>query len=108
MRVTCSAASALSAPGRFSTMPGWPSCSESAWPMMRVVGSVEPPGGKPTMKRIGFAGYWASALLDTAKNSSATESSLRTRHSMAWLFDRHVGFLDHLAPQRKIVAVELG
>jgi len=25
--------------------------------MMRVVGSAEPPGGKPTMKRIGFDGY---------------------------------------------------
>src|SRR5436190_19588256 len=37
--------------------------------MMRVVGSAEPPGGKPTMKRIGFDGYWASA--DPAQSNSA-------------------------------------
>jgi hypothetical protein len=80
MRVICSAASALSAPGRLSTMTGCPIWSESAWPMMRVVGSAEPPGGKPTMKRIGFAGYCAKARVENdrpEKTASATESSRR-------------------------------
>src|SRR5262249_39325238 len=64
MRVICSAASALSAPGRLSTITGWPICSDSAWPMMRVVGSAEPPGGKPTTKRIGFAGDCAEQTME--------------------------------------------
>src|ERR1043165_2562072 len=64
LRVICSAARALSAPGRLSTMTGWPIWSESAWPIMRVVGSAAPPGGKPTMKRLDFAGHCATAALE--------------------------------------------
>jgi hypothetical protein len=37
--------------------------------MMRVVGSADPPGGKPTMKRMGLLGYWDSA--GPAQTSSA-------------------------------------
>src|SRR3954469_19351767 len=48
---------ALSPPGRFSITTDWLSCSSSAAPSRRAVGSAEPPGGKPTMKRLGFAGY---------------------------------------------------
>src|SRR6266436_2074095 len=40
--------------------------------MMRVVGSAEPPGGKPTMKRIGFDGYWASAEPLQSSRTSAS------------------------------------
>src|ERR1043166_404427 len=72
MRVICSAARALSAPGRLSTMTGWPIWSESAWPIMRVVGSAEPPGGKPTMNRMGFAGYCAKPSVEAAVSSSAS------------------------------------
>src|SRR5688572_33411615 len=63
---------ALSPPGRFSTTTGWPSCSASAAATMRVVGSAEPPGGKPTMKRSGLAGYWACAAHAARDNTSAT------------------------------------
>src|SRR6267378_8031121 len=72
MRVIISAAIALSAPGRFSTTTGEPSCCASAAPMMRVVGSAEPPGGKPTMKRIGFEGYWDSAEPAQSSRPSAS------------------------------------
>src|SRR3954466_5002810 len=75
MRTSCSAASALSAPGRFSTTTGWASCSESAWPMMRVVGSAEPPGGNPTIKRMGFDGYCASAVPIEHNNTTAADRS---------------------------------
>src|SRR5688572_3865837 len=50
-------------------MTGWPICSESAWPMMRVVGSAEPPGGKPTTRRMGLFGYCASALPSEAASA---------------------------------------
>src|SRR6478672_11610415 len=41
---------------------GRPICSESFWPMMRASMSLPPPGGKPTMNRIGFDGYASCAL----------------------------------------------
>jgi hypothetical protein len=51
MRTICSAAIALSAPGRFSTITGCPNCSERLARDAR--GRVgEPPGGKPTMSRM--------------------------------------------------------
>src|SRR5258708_31373595 len=79
MRISASAAIALSAPGRFSTPTGWPSCCESAAPMMRVVGSAEPPGGKPTMKRIGLLGYCAGAGPEASSRAGASRSALNRR-----------------------------
>src|SRR5262245_43045970 len=65
---------ALSPPGRFSTTTGWPSCSASGAARARAVGSAEPPGGKPTTKRIGLFGYCAAAL--PANRRSAANSVL--------------------------------
>jgi hypothetical protein len=42
--------------------------------MMRVVGSAEPPGGKPTIRRIGLFGYWAKAGAAQARSAKARTS----------------------------------
>src|SRR5687767_2119429 len=50
------------APPRFSMTIDWPSRSPSFCATMRATMSVEPPGGKGTIRRIGFAGQaWADA-----------------------------------------------
>src|SRR5262245_66333065 len=41
------------APGLFSTMNGWPSRSDSHWPITRATMSVAPPGASGTMRRTG-------------------------------------------------------
>ena len=40
--------------------------------MMRVVGSAEPPGGKPTTRRMGLTGYCATAAPAAAIRTSAS------------------------------------
>src|SRR6476469_2314691 len=49
------------APGRLSMTTCWPSRSPSLGATMRTVASVEPPGGKVTMMRIGLLGHGAGA-----------------------------------------------
>jgi hypothetical protein len=44
------------APGRLSMMKGWPSRSDSHWPMRRALRSFGPPGAKPTTMRTGRDG----------------------------------------------------
>src|SRR4051812_42023432 len=44
-------------PGRLSTTIDWFQRSESRIAAKRAIGSVLPPGGYGTMKRIGFVGY---------------------------------------------------
>ena len=53
---TASAAIFPPAPGRFSTMTGWPHDSESFAPSMRASASTAPPATKGTMMRIGLLG----------------------------------------------------
>src|SRR3954466_16203191 len=45
------------APGRFSTITGWPMFCETLAATRRVTPSAPPPGGKPTTQLIGFEGY---------------------------------------------------
>src|SRR3954452_22324662 len=45
------------APGRFSTITGWPMFCETLAATRRVTPSAPPPGGKPTTQLIGFDGY---------------------------------------------------
>jgi len=52
------------APPRLSITTCCPSFSPSRWPTTRAMMSVEPPGGKATISRIGFVGYLSCA--DTA------------------------------------------
>src|SRR5687767_4623019 len=57
------------APGRLSTVTGWPSASERRLAMMRDVVSVPPPGAKPTSMVIGRVGQdCASALAEKMQN----------------------------------------
>jgi hypothetical protein len=46
----------LPPPGRFSTTNGWPSRSDSHWPIMRATMSVVPPAEVATMMRTGCEG----------------------------------------------------
>jgi hypothetical protein len=55
-RTTASVPMLLPAPGRFSMMNGWPSRSESHWPISRARMSVEPAGANGTIKRTGRDG----------------------------------------------------
>jgi hypothetical protein len=52
---TASVARLPAAPGRFSTMHGWPSRSASHCPMSRAKISEAPPGANPTTIRSGFS-----------------------------------------------------
>src|SRR5690349_18164387 len=55
------------APGRFSTMTRWPSCSPSLSPMMRESVSLPPPAAYGDTMRMGRVGYcWAKS--EPAKN----------------------------------------
>jgi len=51
-----SAATTPLAPGRLSATTCCPQASVSFWPIMRARMSVEPPGVKGTMMRIGLSG----------------------------------------------------
>jgi hypothetical protein len=53
---TASAATLPPAPGRFSTITGWPRDSLSLAPSMRASMSTAPPATKGTMTRIGLLG----------------------------------------------------
>src|SRR5438552_18693519 len=52
------------------------SCCASAAPIVRDVGSTATPDGKPTMKRIGFDGYCASADPAQSNRTSAALDSV--------------------------------
>src|SRR6476619_7960496 len=65
------------APGLFSTITGWPSFAARAWPRVRATTSTAPPGGKPTRRWIGFAGYGSAAWGMPKPATSAPERSRR-------------------------------
>jgi hypothetical protein len=53
---TFSVAMLLAAPGRSSTINGWPRRSPSHWPIKRAMMSAELPAGKPTTNRTFLVG----------------------------------------------------
>ena len=53
----------VAAPGRVSTMTGWPQFSVNFCPMTRARMSVDPPGANGTMILIGFSGYLSASRL---------------------------------------------
>src|SRR3954471_22335451 len=60
------------APPRLSMMICWPSASEIFGLSMRDSTSAPPPGGKPTIQRIGFDGQvWADAVAAVATSVAA-------------------------------------
>src|SRR5262245_57431810 len=65
------------APPRFSTSTCCPRFSDSAGTTLRVTMSVPPPGAAGTTRRIGRAGYWASAgEMRGAARSPQTSSAM--------------------------------
>src|SRR6267142_1411370 len=74
---------------------------------MRVVGSAEPPGGKPTMKRIGFDGYWGRA--EPAQSSRTSASAALDSLFMGpppGLDPTRAAFLAQCAPAHRPAALE--
>src|SRR3954465_14656931 len=63
------------APARLSTMTVCPSASPSFAPTTRAIVSLGPPGRKPTTKRIGRPGYFASAAAAGVDISEATTAA---------------------------------
>src|SRR5882672_4106699 len=91
--MAASAAILVLAPGRFSMMNGWPSRSESHWPMRRAVMSDAPPAAKPTMMRTGRVGYsCAHAGVQIAGAAIATAADSRNLRRCIIMFAlSHVG-----------------
>src|SRR5688572_447850 len=61
------------APGRFSTVTGWPSCFDSSLAMARAVMSTPPPGGNGQTMRIGLEGNWACAANESTSSAVNTK-----------------------------------
>src|SRR6185436_17114817 len=67
------------APGRFSTITGWPSAACSLSATGRAMVSVAEPGVNGTMTRIGFEGNdWPCALSAKQANSAARSDFIGT------------------------------
>src|SRR5262245_53492647 len=64
------------APPRFSTTSGWPSGFSSFCARMRATMSVDPPGGKGTMTRIGLAGQLCP-YAEHAANANAHAATMQ-------------------------------
>src|SRR5690349_16500792 len=62
------------APGRFSTITGWPTFCESFEATRRVTPSAPPPGGNPTTQLIGFDGYAACERTPSGAMAAAAAS----------------------------------
>ena len=73
-RATSRAAIMLLAPGRLSTMTGWPSASPSFGATRRAVTSTALPGPVGTIQRTGFAGYGCAAATALHDSSAASVS----------------------------------
>jgi len=58
------------APGRFSTITGWPHFSESFSATMRGMRSALPPAGNGTMMRTGRAGQSCAEAAETARRKT--------------------------------------
>src|SRR6266853_6357572 len=71
---SASFASSPAPPGLFSTTTGWPRRSESFCPRRRLTRSLPEPGGEPTRKRIGRAGYCCAIV--SAEASAASAASI--------------------------------
>src|SRR5882672_9282296 len=65
----------LPAPGRLSTITGWPSAAASFAPTARDKMSAVPPAANVTMIRIGLVGYCAEAGIAAAANETASASA---------------------------------
>jgi hypothetical protein len=90
--VASAAATFPLAPGLFSTTTGWPSVFCNSAATTRAMTSVVPPGGKPTMNLIGFAGHGCCATdepIALKATTAAAACTTRRREKM----DPRMGFL---------------
>src|SRR5438270_644673 len=103
-RNTASAPMLPAAPGRLSTITGWPHFSLKFSATMRGIRSALPPAGNGTTMRTGFAGHscaWtavASSIATAAAARRLMRSTETPKHSEA----RHVVDID--AVQRNVAA----
>src|SRR5215203_5054385 len=67
---------AVSAPGRFSTITGWPKSSLIFCATMRVRMSVGPPAGNGTMMRIGRLGKFCASCAAAGDSGSAHKEAI--------------------------------
>ena len=90
-RVGCARAAASApmrppAPVRFSTTTGWPSVSPMRSARMRAATSVEPPGAKGTIRRIGRFGVQAGCAARPPDNNGVQASADRMARRLMWRF----------------------
>src|SRR5438477_437547 len=74
-RYAASAPMLPAAPGRLSTITGWPHFSASFSATMRGIRSALPPAGNGTMMRTGFAGHSCAWTMKAAPSSAANRSA---------------------------------
>src|SRR5262249_55238905 len=86
-RTTASVPILLPAPGRFSMMNGWPSRSESHWPIRRAVMSLAPAGATGTIRRTG-----ATGRLAPARSAAMSVARLRPRPDAEIVYGGEVSF----------------
>src|ERR1051325_11065301 len=92
LRAIISVAVLLPAPGLFSTMTGWPSRSDTYWPISRPRMSAGPPGGKPETMWIGGDGQVsARASRDASGSAAAPAVRCRKRRRANMAFSSRVG-----------------
>ena len=77
-RATSTLPVAPPAPGRLSTITGWPSAVDRRWAMKRPMTSAPPPGANGTMIVMGFAGQACAKAVAATATASA---SAPLRHS---------------------------
>src|SRR5436305_12851284 len=103
-RNTASAPMLPAAPGRLSTITGWPHFSLNFAATMRGSRSALPPAGNGTTMRTGFAGHscaW-TAVARLAAKATAAASLMRSTEPPQHSDARHVVEVD--AVQRSIAA----
>src|SRR6185503_14157441 len=80
---TISVPTMLPAPGRLSTMTGFPSDWASPSATIREVRSLPPPGANGATNRIGFDGYsWAVANGDSKADSNRIAGTFRVKRGI--------------------------
>src|SRR3954462_5371098 len=98
------------APGRFSTTTGWPRRSDIGTAMLRATRSALPPGGKLTMKRIGFDGHcaWAAPASAISSRKTGKVPIFQKQEQPLFFLALDAARLDHALPARDLFLDALG
>src|ERR1700730_10738543 len=92
----------LLAPGRFSTITGWPRIWPSLLPTMRAATSPLEPAAKPTISRIGRVGALSSGPDRPGMSVSARTSARASRLDNAILLPGHNDRQDDCAKEHRL------